>query len=467
MAYGNRRQIYSFTFYKFRTFMRILFLSVVFFLFAFSAKAQKVWTLEECIDYALANNIDVALQDINIELATLGVQQKKHAFGPNINANIDFTQSFGRSIDFTTYQFNNIATSSNRLAFSNNIDLFQGMQRLNDLKKGNLELEYMRTNKTVTEQNIQLQLLSAFLSVVMAKEQLLQAEKQKVNTQKEYDRVKSMVKAGLAAENDTYFYEAQLATNNISITSFKNNIELGLSDLKLLLRLAPDTEFDIEVPELPNPENLEGLVETIDQIYEIALSNRPEIKNAELDEKINEFDLKIAKGGYYPTLSFSNNIITNFSNQAPPSIFGGDAPTYFRQLNENMAYSLGATLAIPIFNKNFTRLAVQQSNININQSKLYTEKARQELYQAIVRAYNNALFAVENYKANQANEMASLKALNGAQSRLKAGLGSDVEFTVASNNYDIAVSKLIEAKYSYIFNIKYLEFYKGIPIDLN
>jgi outer membrane protein len=447
--------------------MRNLLFSIVFSLFAITVQAQKAWTLEECIDYAISNNIDVALQDINIDLAELGVQQKKHAFGPNINTNISFTQSFGRSIDFTTYQFNNIATSSNSLAFSNNIDLFQGMQRLNDLKKSNLQLEYSRTNKTVTEQNIQLQLLSTFLSVVMAKEQLLQAEKQKINTQQEYDRVKSLIKSGIAAESDAFIYEAQLAMNNISITTYTNNIELGLSDLKLLLRLAPNTEFEIVVPDLPNPENLDGLIENVEQIYEVALNNRPEIRNAELNEKISEFDLKIAKGGFFPTLSFSNNIITNFSNQAPPSIFGGDAPTYFRQLNENMAYSLGATLGIPIFNKNYTRLAVQQSNINITQSKLYTEKAKQELYQAIVRAYNNAIFAVENYKANQANELASLRALNSAQSRLKAGLGSDVEFAVANNNYDIAVSKLIEAKYSYIFNIKYLEFYKGIPIELN
>lgn len=439
---------------------------LLFFLFQININfAQEKWTLEQCIEQAVSNNLDVALQDINAELAELGVKQSKNAFGPNINGSFNMTENFGRSLDFTTYEFINQSVFNNRYAFSYSQDLFSGMTKLNTLKKSKLAVESALLNKTITEENIQLQLLNSFLSVLMAKEQLNQAIKQKENTQQERNRTQDLIDDGFLAPNDIYILDAQLANDDISITTFKNNINLGLSELKIIMRLPHTEEIDITAPSVDDISSINENLETIDEVYSTALQNRSEIKSAKVNEILGEYDLKIARGRFYPSVTFDHNTFTNYSSQFRLP-FSNETQPYGNQFKDNLSYSLGLTVNIPIFNKNATRLGIQQANISIDQNKLMTEKAKMELLRNVTRAHSNAMAAIENYNASVANERAAKKSLESAQTKLEDGLGSNVEFNVASNNYAIATSRLIEAKYNYIFNIKYLEFYKGIPIQL-
>lgn len=440
----------------------LLFFFLLSFNFLFG---QEKWTLEQCIEQAVANNLDVALQDINAELAELGLKQSKNAFGPNINGSFNMTESFGRSLDFTTYEFINQSAFTNRYSFNYSQDMFSGMTKLNALKKSKLAVESALLTKTITEENIQLQLLSSFLSVLMAKEQLSQAIKQKENTQQERDRTQDLIDDGFLAPNDIYLLDAQLASDDIAITTFKNNIALGLSELKIIMRLSPTSDIDVTAPSVDDISMINANLESIDEVYNVALQHRSEIKSAEVNEALGEYDLKIAKGRYYPTVTFDHNTFTNYSSQFILP-FSNDKQPYFTQFKDNLSYSLGLTLNIPIFNKNITRLGVQQANVSMHQNRLMTEKAKTELYRNVTRAHSNAVAAIENFNAAVANESAAKKSLESAQSKLADGLGSNVEFNVASNNYAIATSRLIEAKYNYIFNIKYLEFYKGIPIQL-
>lgn len=443
--------------------MRLLFFFFPL-LFATLVQAQEKWTLETCMEHLSANNIDIAIQDINVELAELGVKRSKQDFGPNINAGFNDNHAFGRSFDNTTNQISTLTINSNIYSLDYSQSLFNGLQRINTLKKSKLEVESAALNRGITEQNVQLQLLNIYLSILMAKEQLAQAINQKENTQQEIDRTNALINDGILAANSVFILEAQLSSNLSSITTFENNINTGLADLKLLLRLDLAKDIDIEEPSIPEVLNNEIALEPLTEVYKAALNNRAEIKSAKLNEDLNEYDVKIAKGRFYPTLLFAPAINTNFSDLLK-NPFTNESIRYGLQLKDNLNYRLSFSLNIPIYNRGVARLGLQQAKIRASQSLLTTDKAKLDLYQLVSRAHNNAKAAISNYEAAAANEKASKRSLESAQQKLDEGLGTNVEFNVASNNYSIAASRLIEAKYNYIFNIKYLDFYMGVPIE--
>jgi outer membrane protein len=451
--------------------------------------SQELWSIEKCIDYALENNIELALQDIANELNDVELKQSKYNFGPNLNGQIDYSQAFGRSIDPTTNLFRNVNTLTNRFLFSTNMELFSGLQKWNSLKKNKLLEGSGMLNRQVIEENIQLNILTTYLMILKSKEQLDQARTQQANTQEQLDRSRSLVDAGVLAENELITLEAQLASDNIQITIYQNQIETGLTDLKILLRLDPSTEIDVEIPELPDIGAVERTLEPIQEIYKYAAENRPEVRSAELNEILSDYDFKIARGAYWPSLSMFVSISTNYSDQFqdftttldttvigvlesdPTEAVLGFIPTtvtsdisYFRQLNNNMSYAVGLSLNIPIFNKGVARMNVERSKILAEQSRLNTEQTKLTLYNTIQLAYTNAVVAMETYRAAQANLDAAQRLLDSERDKLEGGVGTNLEFNVASNNWSIASSRLIESKYDYIFNVKYLDFFQGKPI---
>ena len=138
---------------------------------------------------------------------------------------------------------------------------------------------------------------------------------------------------------------------------------------------------------------------------------------------------------------------------------------YFTQLNNNLSYAIGLTMAIPIYNKGVTRLNLERSKILADQSRLTTEQTKLNLYNTIQQAYSNAVAAIENYRAAESNLLAAQRSLDSEKNKLEGGVGTNLEFNIASNNWSIASSRLIEAKYDYIFNVKYLDFFQGKPIQ--
>ena len=464
----------------------LLFISIFLSLNSFS---QEIWSVEKCIDHALSNNLDLALQDINTELAELQLKQGKYDMTPSINGQIDFTESFGRSIDPTTNTFSNLNTLSNRYQITTTMDLFNGLTRWNTLKKNRLEVEVATLGRRVYEESIQLQILTTYLTILKAKEQLGQAQTQKSITQEQLNRSNALVDAGVLPKNDLIALRAQVANDEIFITTYKNQIELNLTTLKLTLRLDPSQVIDVVVPNLPDVEDMDGSLASLSTIYDYAVKNRPEIKSVELLEDVNEYDIKIAKGGYLPRLSFFAAISTNYSNQFKNFSTGIDTATigvllsdftepvigfvpttvaedvkYPKQLNQNMSYALGLTLSVPIFNKGLNKLNVERTNIMKSQAMLTTEKTKMDLFNTLQQAYSTTQAAVENYKAAKVNLEAATESLESSKSKLEKGVGTNLEFNVASSNWNIASSRLIESKYDYIFNIKYLDFFQGKPI---
>ena len=474
--------------------MRHLFLAFFFLLNCVLVTGQEIWPIEKCIEYALENSLDLEVQDKTNELSDLLIKQSKSNFGPNLNAQFDVSEQFGRSIDPTTNTFRNVNTFANTYFLSNNIEIFNGMQKWNSLKRSKLQAEAGQLTRQMIEENIQLNILTTYLSVIKGKEQLQQATTQKNISEEQLERTQSMVEAGVLAENEIITLEAQVANDYSRMTAAENLITLGLTNLKILLRLDPDTEIDVDIPDLDDLGSMERGLSPLQEIYSYAVVNRPEVQNSEMGEILADYDSKIAKGGQYPTISFGASIVTNYSNQFrdfdvmvgfeeqvigtlesdPSENVIGQIPfttttftniDYFKQLNNNLSYSLGVSMNIPIFNKNLTRLNIQQSSILAEQSRLTTEQTKYTLYNTIQQAYTNAVAAMDSYRAAEASLEAAQKSLDSERSKLNAGAGTNLEFNVASNNWSIASSLLIGAKYDYIFYTKYLDFFQGKPIS--
>lgn len=471
--------------------MRILIPLAILLASTLSAFSQEVWSIEKCISYALENNIDLAIQDKTNELSDLELKQSKFNFGPNINGQVDYSQAFGRSIDPTTNLFRNVNTLTNRYYLSTNMDLFTGLQKWNELKKNKLLEESGMLQRQVIEENIQLDILTTYLTILMAKEQLQQATTAQQNTEEQLNRTRSLVEAGVVAENELYSLEAQLSTDNLLITTYRNQIQVSLTNLKIILRLDPTKSIDVEVPDLPDLESVERTLDPIGDIYEYAAQHRPEIRNAELGEIMSDYDVKIAKGAFSPKLSLFVSLNTTYSDQYQSVMNAGlDTATigvlasdpneavlgfipraitteipYANQLNQNMSYALGLTMNIPIFNKGVNLVNKERAKLIAQQTRLTTEQTRLNLYNTIQQAYVNAVAAMENYRTAQAELSAAERLLDSEQSKLDGGVGTTLEFNIASNNRNIAASRLIEAKYDYIFNVKYLDFFQGKPIQ--
>lgn len=458
-------------------------------LFGPRAGAQEAWTIERCIQHALENNIDLAIQDKTNALYDLQVRQSKFAFGPSVNAQIDYTQAFGRSIDITTNSYQNQNILSNRYLLSGSIDLFNGGRTWNQLKKSKLQAEAGEVGRQVLEENIQLEILTVFLTVLRAREQLTQAETTRQSTLEQLERTRALIEEGVLASNADISLTAQLAADDVALTGYRNEIARGLTQLKLLLRLDPNAEFDVAGPQLADIAVLERALEPIEAIYEYALQHRPEIRSSELAGESAAYDTKIARGAHYPVLTAFASVSTNFSSQFRdfatsidtavvgvlqsnpaeavlgfiPTTITSDVP-YFKQLNNNLSYAVGLSLAIPIFNKNAARLGVQRAMILENQALLQTGQARQNLYNTLREAYNNALLALDAYRAAAVTLEAADRSVESERSKLDSGIGTNLEFQLANNQRSVAASRLIEAKYDYLFNIKYLDFFQGKPL---
>lgn len=382
------------------------FLKLFLFLFLFVglrfSKAQEIWDWKKCIEYAMQNNLQLKQTDLNVKLEEVNLQKNKLNFTPNINASSNYNLRIGNTFDFfaSTYQQQLVNYQDYGLSFSQ--PLFDGLITKNSVAKSRIDLEALKLDQEVLKNNIQLQILTAFLNIMNANEQLNQTKKQKENTQQQYDHTKALIDAGAAAENALLDVDAQLTTEDLSLSQIKNQLDLAYLNLKILLQLEPNKEITVKIPDLPEGIEIKELA-ALQTIYNDALSLRPEIKSASSKITSAERSIKIAKGNNYPSLNFIANLNTFYTSQSktnkqiltgnlqqiaivqatgeavviPETITQQSKNPYFKQLNQNLNYAVGLSLNIPIYNKYLTQSAVKQAKLQVQLSQLQKNKPKQ------------------------------------------------------------------------------------------
>ena len=443
--------------------MRIkLLLSVItgFLLSNVSAQSDKVWTLKECVDYALENNISVKQSELDKNSATQDVIAAKWSFAPNLNASASQNYNFGSSI---SAEGNRISADfrSNNFGINSSVTLFNGFANIHTLKQAKIGVEAQDAALAKMKNDIALNVVNSYLQILFAKEQLKVAKSQLEISEGEVKRVKELVNAGVLPEGDLLTIQSTLASDNQNLVVAQNAIAISTLQLAQLMQLE---EMTIKVEEVDvSLDNQSILTNNVSEFYDKASTTFPEIKLAELNISSAEEGVKISKASFYPNLTLSYGLNTVYQHlQGSPDFVG-----FNDQLNNNLGNFLGISLNVPIFNRMQFRTNVNKAKINVEriQYNLETEKLR--LRETIETAYTDALAASKSFDASTQSVTAQDKAFEYARERFAAGAINSFEFNQAKNNAVNAQSQLIKAKYDFMFKLKVLEFYYGVPFITN
>ena len=414
--------------------------------------AQKPWTLQQCVDTALANNRNIKQQELTRKTREISYQQARQNLLPNLNAQAGQSWYFGRSLTVSnTYQSTNSAQST--FGIGSNLILFDGLKMKHSIDARKADLYASAQDLEKIKQDIITSVAAGFLQVLLNKELLQIATDQLDLTKTKIEQRKGLVAAGKMAEGEMYDLLAENAKEDLSRLQAQNTLNLSFLDLAQFLELDHFETLDIVAPENLSESDLHLL--SADEVFDSAITHRPEILGAQYRLKSSESNVSITKADFYPSLTFGAQIGTNYYNMSglPNSSFG-------TQLSNNMSTSLNLNLQIPIFNKFDVRNRVHTAQIGVESSKLSVVDAKLELKKTIQQAYYNALGAKSRWDAALKSETASREAYRFSNQKFEAGRATLYELYQAKSNLTQVLSEQAQAKYEYFFRIKLLELLK-------
>lgn len=424
------------------------------------ANAQEAWDFNKCVEYALEHNINVQQTELSLENSKLMETQAKNNKLPSLSANLSEYLNFGKTLgpDNVYYDINSSSLSG---SLSASMLIWNNSRLHNLLKQQTLVVQSNEELLKKVQNDISLNVASAFLDVVLAKELLGVSKEQIEITKGQLKQTQTLVDGGKEAESKIYEIKAQLASEQLEIVNRINNLRIAYLSLYQLLNLEDGVSFEIETPDFSNLMILEP--EQTGNIYSSALSFLPEIKQAELDIESAKQDIKINRSSMYPTLGFGasyNNQYNDYSGTNTAKQSFGD------QLKSNQRYGFGVQLNIPIFSQFSNRTQMKQAEINVRNKELDLENQKLLLRNTIDRARTDAKAAYDTYNANEQALEAFEKNFGFMQERFNLQLVTAVEYNSSKNQVQQAESRVAQAKYQYIFRLKILDFYKGLPVEL-
>jgi outer membrane protein len=431
--------------------------------------SQNEWSLEDCINYALENNIEIKRQILVADLSEYEYQQSKVAMLPNLNAGLIHSFSSGRALNTETYEWQDRKNQDGSFGIASNLTLFNGLKNYHTIHKNRYDLLNSHAMIEKLKNDITIILASSYLQILFNEELLEVAKNQLEITELQVERMKKMVEVGNSAKGELLDIIAQRAIENLNVTNAENQLEISILTLTQLLDLGSVKDFRIVSPQNLIVEDL--LLPKVDSFYNTALSNLPQIKGAEYNVNSAEQSLAVAKGDRYPNLFLRSEYYTRYNKAAinplemDPAYPTMDYP-YPDQINDNQYRSASLNLYIPIFNKKEIDTRINHAKIALYDSKYKLEQAQQVLYKEIQQAHADAKAALEKYYAATDAVKASEEAFNHSEHKFNIGIITSIEFNEAKNNLTRARSELLKAKYEYIFKTKILDFYRGVPISL-
>ncbi|QNL23134.1 TolC family protein [Hyphobacterium sp. CCMP332] len=472
------------------------------------AVEAKKWTLQECIEKAQNENLDVQSSRLNLESAGYTLDQNNWNQAPSVNAGAGYGFNWGRSIDPTTNDFRTERINSIGVNANANLLLWNGMQVRNAISRSKLDVFASEFELQTAKNNIALFVSNSFLTVVLNKELLQNNQFQLEIAKEQLNRTEKLVNAGSLPISNKLDLESQVATAELNVINAENALSLSLLNLKQLLLIPASEPFDVEIPEVADPGS--GIFDNSPEaIYDIATGNLPDIKAAEYRAQSAEYQQKEARGGYYPSLSLNAGLRSNYSSAADRERFISDGSSviipntqlgYLResdgsqgvavyespfstlttdatssqtggsfessypiteQLSDNISQNLSVNLSIPIFNNMQTRINVQRSKIAYERAQITKKSTENRVRNDIEQAYNNAVASSKTFQARQKQVDALKEAFRVTEQRYNLGVVNSTDYQVALNNLNAAETDLVRAKYDYIFSLKVLDFYQG------
>ncbi len=433
---------------------KIIFLFTL--VFGFSSQAQsKKWTLKECVDYALKNNISIKQSELDLKISEVEKMEAVGNFLPTLNGNANFSVNTGASINPVTNQFQNETFQSFSAGLNSNVNLFNGLVNWKTLQRSKLNKIANSYRLDKMKDDISLSIANSYLQILFNKEQLKVQKNQNIITKENIARTQKLIDAGSLPAGDIFELQATDATQQQQIIGTENTLLISKIALCQTLLIEEYSTFDVS--DVPVDVPVSSVInETQESILAKAKESVKDIKIATSNVEIAKKDLEISKSSYLPTLSgfigyntrWSENPFFNFIDQL--SLFDGTA--------------VGAQLNVPIFNGFATKGRVKRAKINQERTEFQLKQAELDLERNVYQAYNDVVNASKSFEAAQKSLEARKQAFNFSKERYNVGLMNAFDFSQSTIALENAQSEVLRTKYDYVFKTKVLEFYFGIPI---
>lgn len=437
---------------------------MAFFLGALVASAQaidsepepQVWSLQDCISYAMEHSITIKDVELSENAAVINYDASKALRLPNLTGSASQSMSSGNSIDPITSDYVTEQNHATNIGINSSITLFQGYQITNQIKQNKLVLAQNSLYVEESKNNITLSVLEAYLQALYSKEGITVANNNLLASQKEVDRAKARLDAGSIAMIDYTDALSQEATNKYNLIAAKNSHAQQILTLKQLLELGP-TET-IAIMPVDKSTEITHLIPNKMDVYEAALNKLPELQASKLNVDISEKELDIAKGAYLPTLSLTGSIGSGYTSI--------NYTNFIDQLDLNLNQRLGLSLNVPIFNRNQTKAKVLNAKLNIEKAQLQQSSTAKEIYRKVEIAWQNIVSSQEQVLAAQLSRNAAEESYKLAKKKYELGALSTTDLVVSQNTFTNAEQNYLQAKYLGILYYQLLQFYQGNEIKL-
>lgn len=435
----------------------------------FVSNAQmRTWTLQECVEYAVEHNLTVEQFELDLENAKIDRKDALGNFLPSVNGQASASSSTGFSINPTNNLPTNSSAFSVNLGASANLTLFDGLRNVHQFNRAKLNAIANQYRLDDLKDDIRLNVANAYLQVLSNKEQLKTFRAQFAVTQANLERTRELVASGVLPQGDLLEIEATAAEQEQQIVNGEGQVLVARVNLAQLLQITDYENFDIAEESFDIPPS-DILNNSAKSIFARALEFRSDIKYSEANVELAKADLKVAKGAYLPTLSTFFQYGTRYSDvtQLPDNSGGVYTPNFTDQLWIFDGISYGIQMNVPIFNGWNVRNSVKRTEIGLEKAKLQLEQDKLDLENTIQQAYVDVRSFEKAHVAAQKTLEARTVALEYARERYENGLLNAFDLGQAQARVDTAQAEVIRSKYNYIFRLKILEFYFGIPVSLN
>ena len=438
--------------------MKAITLTLAALALAGSVRAQQGWTLDQCIDYAIQNNIQVRQSDISAQNHEVDLSSARGNRLPGVSASASQSWSFGRSLTIdNTYANTNTASTS--FSVGADMTLFAGGRISGNIENAKLGLEAAKSDLERIRDDVRVEVAQAFIQIVYNRSILDVARNQVTIDSMQVERLTELAAIGKASNAEVSSQKATLAQSQLSVTQAQNNLSMSILTLTQLLELPSPEGFDVIQPDADAIEF--SIPDSPEDIYAQALEIKPAIKSEEIRLQQANNSIDIAKGGYYPTLSLSAGAGTGYYTSS-----NRNADNFGSQMKNNFGPHVGLNLSIPIFSRNSNRNSVRTAQLNQMNQEMQLDNVKKQLYKEIQQAYYNAVASKTRYESSQEVETSAQESFDLVQAKYEGGKASITEFNESKNRLVTAQADVIKYRYEYLFNTALLEFYRNSSFEL-
>jgi outer membrane protein len=442
---------------NFRSAALMSFCSLCIFKGPVSTAQEKVWSIDDCIQYALGKNIQVQKSLVSNDISAVNLNFAKSAWYPSLSGSVRENFSWSNQSNTTTGSTVFKGSNGTNLSLNSGMTVFNGRKIHNGVAKAETDYEADKYNTDIIRENVSLNVLNAYLQVLYSQELVNNSLNQIKVTEEQLNLAGERLKLGAIANSDYLQVKSQLATEKLTLASAQNQLAINKVTLMQLMELQETGDFLIEKP---NIDSLINQKRTPDQreVYQISLGIKPEVKNAELNKKSSLISVELAKANYFPNISMNAGIASSYSDLHIGSGFG-------YQLHNNITPAIGITASIPIYLNRQVRTNVEIARKNTYNAELEELNVKNQLRKAIEQACLDVVSSQIEYDASVEQYNAAKESFDVASEKYFQGIMNSVDFLIQKTAFISAESISLQSKYKLIFSYKVLDFYLGQPLS--